>query len=100
MNFRGWAPAAGLFAVSLLVLPALSQPKPDPNVVAGVFPPWWSAAQVMEAAGQAGAIIRLGGLPFIVVVRSEAGDAAARLAASGSLFTLDPLSLAGCLARS
>lgn len=96
---RTWAPAASLFALSLLVLPALSQAAPDPRVVAGVYPPWWGGAEILKAAGEAGAIIRLGGLPFIVVVRSEAGDAAARLSASGSLFTLNPLGLAGCLAR-
>lgn len=88
-----------LFVASLLVLPALSQPDRDPQVVAGVFPPWWRSADIIAAAGQAGAIIRLGGLPFIIVVRSETGDAAARLAASGSLFTLNPLGFAGCLAR-
>lgn len=100
VTMRAWAPGGTLFLLSLLALPALSQPQADPRVAAGVFPPWWEPAEIVAAAGRAGAIIRQGGLPFIVVVRSDSGDAAARLNASGSLFTLNPLGLAGCLARS
>ena len=98
MTLSSWAPAVLIGILSTAALPLVAGHSIDPRVSAGVFPPWWRAADVLAAAGEAGSFVRLGAFPFIVVVRSEDGDAAARLSASGALFNLDPLGLTGCFA--
>lgn len=99
MGAREWLPGLSLLAISTAVLPLLSPDLRDQRSVAGVFPPWWTSRDVIAAAGTAGSIVRLGTLPFIVVVRSDSSDVAARLTASGSLFNFDPLGISGCFTR-
>ena len=73
-------------------------PAPD-SAVAVVFAPWTRAELATQRVAAAGArIVRLGGLPFIVVAAPSAatGDFAQRLSEQGAWFTLDPLALAGC----
>lgn len=94
-----WLPSVSILAVSTAVLPLLSENFTDPRVVAGVFPPWWTSHDVIAAAAAAGSIVRLGTFPFIVVVRSDGRDVAENLRASGSLFNLDPVGIAGCFTR-
>ncbi|WP_146170185.1 hypothetical protein [Bosea sp. 124] len=94
-----WLPGFSILAVSTAVLPLLSENLSDPRVGAGVFPPWWSSHDVIAAAAAAGSIVRLGSFPFIVVVRSDGSNIAANLRASGSLFNLDPVGIAGCFTR-
>lgn len=88
------AGAAGL-ASSVLVFAVAAAPA-DPREAAGVFPPWWSTAQALDAAARAGAVLAVGAVPFIVIVRDPAGQAPARLRAAGALFSLDAHGLAAC----
>jgi lipid-binding SYLF domain-containing protein len=66
--------------------------------VAAVFPPWWSPAQVIGAAGSAGDIAGVGAVPFIVILRGDAADLSQRARSAGALALLDP-ALAGACAR-
>ncbi len=62
----------------------------DGRTAAGVFPPWWSAGHVVDAASRAGPVAAAGAVPFIVVIHAPKGDASARLLDAGALFILDP----------
>lgn len=86
-------PAALLVVLSLAVLPAIAMP-PSGDVVAAVFPPYWSAGEVAAAAASAGRIVRRGGVGFVMVVALDK-DGGAKLNAAGALLQLDPRVL-GC----
>jgi hypothetical protein len=91
---RLWV-GAGLLAASLITLaPAVLAPTagPGPLTVAAVFPPWWSAARALGAAANSAQILRLGGLPGIIIVRTDRPD---RLRADGAWLFLNPI-LGGC----
>jgi hypothetical protein len=66
---------------------------PAAGPVALIFPPWWSAARSMLAAAGAGAIMRFGAMPFIVVIIPNPNTPGAD---SGAWLRLDPLHLGGC----
>ncbi len=66
--------------------------------VAAVFPPWWSAARVFGAAGEAGDIAGAGAAPFIVILRGDPAQLSARTREAGAWLLLDP-ALAGVCAR-
>jgi len=82
--------AGGLAAAVALSL----QPK-DPQVAAGIFPPWWSRLRTFDAAAEAGQVVSLGGAPFVATVRARA-DAAAALRSSGAWLVVDPGLAAAC----
>jgi hypothetical protein len=90
--------AGGITLLLMAVLPlavaaaALLAP-PAQGAVAAVFPPWWDAAAAVTAAGAAGPVVRLGALPFVVVV--AAADRSV-LRAAGAWLLLDPVALGGC----
>lgn len=84
---------AGFAAIPLAARPL------DPEIAAGVFPPWWEARRVTLAGAQAGLILGQGSYPFIIIVRDPGGDAAARLHRAGALLTLDPQQAGGCTPR-
>lgn len=95
--------AGGLLAVSLTMLLGLfaavavnAQPR-DPSRVAVVFPPWWTVAESVSAAGSAGRVAAVGGAPFIVILRGDPIDLAQRVRAAGALMVIDP-DLAGVCA--
>lgn len=104
MNRVGWIFPAGLavwlypltlgFGSLLAAFMIASRPA-DHGAVAAVFPPWWSGVESIAAAGQAGPVIRFGGLPTIVIVMTERGGAAV-LRRAGAWAVLDPLALGGC----
>jgi hypothetical protein len=53
-----WLKASTLLLASFVAVAALSlQVRPGSEIVAVVFPPWWSAEQSMLAAGSADAAI-------------------------------------------
>jgi len=92
-----WPVAVALVAVSLLALaPALLPPSAPvgggPQALAVVYPPWWSAARAVGAAARSSQILRLGGLPCILVVRAASTE---RLRADGAWLFLNPI-LGGC----
>jgi len=85
-----WAPAL-VIGMAALGMAAVAEAGPrDAAQAAGVFPPWWSQAGVLAAAGEAGQVTAMGALPFIVVIRSSEGAAGPRLRAAGALLTLKP----------
>lgn len=87
----------GLIAMGGVVAATLLGARPlDPHEAAGVFPPWWGREASLAAASDAGAVLAVGTLPFIVIVRSAQGDAPARLREAGALFSIDPGRLAPC----
>jgi hypothetical protein len=92
-----WMPAAGLLGLSLSVSVVAAAAPADPRRVAAVFPPWWSAAAVMAAATDAGDVVGPGGLPFVIVVRSDSVDLPDRLRGTGALFVLDRSAFGLCL---
>lgn len=84
-----WLPAA-LIGLAALSMAAVAQAGAgDAATAAGVFPPWWSRATVLDAASQAGGIVAVGGAPFVVIIHSGSGPAAPRLRAAGALLSLD-----------
>lgn len=89
-------PAVAIALASVIALPVLAAAPRDPHHAAGVFPPWWSQAAVLEAASGAGAVLSVGQVPFIVVVRAETGDVPDRLRQAGALFSIDPSQAVAC----
>ena len=94
-----WLNAGALLLVSWLMVAALSlAPRPDADVVAVVFPPWWDEGRALLTAASTGAaIIRSGALPTILVVQPADRDGRARLRRAGAWLVLDPQALGGCL---
>ncbi len=88
---------AGAIVGGLLAAVSVNAQPRDPSRVAAVFPPWWSVAQSVSAAGSAGSIAAVGGAPFIVILRGDPVDLAQRARSAGALLVLDP-DLAGVCA--
>lgn len=88
-----------LAAMAVIGVPVLSGQPPASDIAAGVFPPWWSPAQALSAAAEAGYVQGVGAFPFIVIVKSDDGDLEQRLSSAGSLLTLNPFGVMGCIAR-
>ena len=93
------ASAAILLFLSWLAVAALSfQIKPDSEVVAVVFPPWWTAQQALQAAASANAaFVRATAIPAVVVVRPDDRAGLVRLREAGAWFAIDPRAIAACL---
>jgi hypothetical protein len=91
--------AALLLLSSWIFIAALSfQIRPDTEVVAVVFPPWWSAQQALHAAASAdAALVRTTAIPAVVVVRPQKPAGLARLREAGAWFSIDPQAIAACL---
>lgn len=87
----------GVFLSLFAAVAVDAQPR-SPGRVAAVFPPWWSSAQVIGAAGSAGDIAGAGGASFIVILRGDPADLSRRARDAGALMLLDP-ALAGACAR-
>lgn len=98
-RWPAWLNAAALLAASWIAITALSfQSRPGSEVVAVVFPPWWSAQQALGAAASANAaIVRTTGIPAVLVVRPDERTGLRRLREAGAWFTLDPQAIASCL---
>lgn len=98
---RAVGKAAALLLVGWLTLIILAlQPRPDAEIVAAIFPPWWTAAQAFTAAAAAGAdVIRPGAVSTILILHLTVRDGTARLQRAGAWFTADPIALGGCLGR-
>ncbi|HEV7260588.1 MAG TPA: hypothetical protein VGN82_22595 [Bosea sp. (in: a-proteobacteria)] len=96
MRLSTWLPATAIAAASTVMIPVLAARPLDATLAAGVFPPWWSESEIIDAAARAGAVLATGTLPFVVIIRAEGGDAARRLSDQGALFSLDPAGAAMC----
>jgi hypothetical protein len=96
-----WLNASLLLLASFIAVAALSlQVRPGSEIVAVVFPPWWSEQQSMLAAGSAdAAIVRTTAVPSLLVVRPDQTDGLARLRHAGAWFAIDPQAIAACFSR-
>ena len=96
-----WLNATALLLASFIAVAALSlQVRPGSEIVAVVFPPWWSEQQSMLAAGSAdAAIVRTTAVPSLLVVRPDRTDGMARLRRAGAWFAIDPQAIAACFSR-
>src|ERR1700760_2366878 len=100
-RWPGWLNAAVLLVASWVAIAALSlQVRPDADVIAVAFPPWWSTRQsVLAAASADAAIVRMTALPSLVIVRPAAADGVRRLHEAGAWLAMDPQAVAACLTR-
>jgi hypothetical protein len=100
----GWSPAfdVGLLLLlvllsSLVVIRTGLKPTDSSAGVAVVFVPWTDAETAISRATRAGgSLIRVGALPWIVVVVPEDGGYVERVLADGALAALDPQTLSDC----
>jgi hypothetical protein len=100
LRLRAWLPALVMLAASFSGLTWMELQPRNGQFVAAVFPLWWSAARSTEAVALAdGAVIGWGGLPSIIVTRSDQADFAARLYAAGAILLVDPTRLGSCAGR-
>lgn len=98
-RWPAWLNAAFLLLASWVFVAALSfQIRADTEVVAVVFPPWWSAEQAFHAAATANAaFVRTTAIPAILVVRPDTRSGLTRLHEAGAWFAIDPRAVAACL---
>jgi hypothetical protein len=98
-RWSAWFIATAPLAVSWIAIAALSfQIRQDAEVVAVAFPPWWDVQQTFEAAASAdAAIVRITGIPAVLVVRPDNRAGLKRLREAGAWLTIDPRAIAGCL---
>ena len=96
-----WLNASLLLLASFIAVAALSlQVRPGSEIVAVVFPQWWSEQLSMLAAGSAdAAIVRTTAVPSLLVVRPDQTDGLARLRHAGAWFAIDPQAIAACFSR-
>ena len=96
-----WLNATALLLASAIAVAALSlQVRPDTEVVAVVFPPWWSTQHIFEAAASANAaIIRTTAIAAVVVVRPDDHEGMTRLRKAGAWLAIDPQAIAACFNR-
>ncbi len=85
------APAITLTLASLAALVAVQAGPQSPREIAAVFPPWWSQADTLAAAREAGAVSAVGGWRNVVIVVADDDGLARRLNAAGALIQLDPI---------
>jgi len=100
-RWSAWLNAGGLLLASLFAVAALSfHVRPGAEVVAIVFPPWWSSQQVFAAIASAdAAIVRTTSIPTLMVVRPEDHEGLTRLRHAGVWLTMDPQAIAACFSK-
>ena len=98
-RWPAWLNAAALLIASFLAIAVLSlRVRPDAEVVAVAFPPWWNSQRAFLAAASAdAAIVRMTAVPSIMVVRPDRHDGLARLRKAGVWFVADPQTITACL---
>lgn len=101
LRWPDWLNAAGLLAASWIAVAALSlQVRPDAEIVAVAFPPWWDTQQTIVAAASAGAaIVRMTAVPSLLVVRPDGQDGVTRLRHAGAWLAMDPQAVAACFSK-
>lgn len=81
-------------AVTLAFVLFLKNPRED--TVAALFPPWWKASEIVNAAASAGQPVRFGTLRWIIVVTGDKSVLNQRLRAAGAILLLNADSVFGC----
>jgi hypothetical protein len=96
-----WLNATGLLFASVIAVAALSfHIRPDAEIVAIAFPPWWGSQQVFAAIASAdAAIVRTTAIPTLMVVRPKDHGALERLHNAGVWLTIDPRAIAACFIK-
>jgi len=94
-----WFAAAALLLSSWIALAALNfRIGADAEIVAVLFPPWWSTQQAIQAAAAANAtIVRATAIPAVLVVRPDDHAGLSRLREAGAWLAMDPKAVAACL---
>jgi hypothetical protein len=97
-RWPAWLNASALLLASIIAVASLSfQVRPDAEIVAVAFPPWWSARQVFEAAASADAtIVGTTAIPTLLVVRPGLDAGLSRLRQAGAWLSLDPQAVGAC----
>ena len=100
-RWPAWLNAGALLVASWVAIAALSlQVRPDAEIVAVAFPPWWNVQEVFLATASANAaIVRMTALPSLLVVRPDDQDGLARLRKAGAWLTIDPQAIAACFGK-
>ncbi len=100
-RWPAWLNAAALLVASFLAIAALSlQVRAGAEIVAVLFPPWWSAQQVFLAAASAdAAVVRLTAITPLLVVRPDEHDGLTRLNKAGAWLVLDARVIAACFGK-
>lgn len=80
---------------TLLACAAIELAPAPAGPVAAVFPPWWGGTRAVLAAAPAGAVIRFGALPCIVILQ-PAPLGRTLLRRAGAWAILNPAALGGC----
>ncbi|MEK9285353.1 MULTISPECIES: hypothetical protein [unclassified Bradyrhizobium] len=93
-----WLPAAALLLVSWVAVAAFSlQVRPDAEVVAVAFPPWWNTQRALLAAASANAaFVRMTAVPSVLVLRPDGHDGLKKLREAGAWLALDPQAIDAC----
>ena len=101
MTKAGWlsVSASIVSTIAMTSIVVVSATPIDADTVVAVFPPWWDAASVMQAAASAGSIVDLGRFPATLIVHGDRVSLAYRLRAAGALIVLDAGSAGGCRTR-
>jgi len=87
--------ATGLIALFGIIASLPPVPAQTTTLMA-VFPPWWTASHVWQAAESAGYVVGVGGRSWAVVVHSPSNDLVSRLRQAGAWLVLDPRGLGIC----
>ena len=95
---HAWLSASALLLAGWVAIAALSlHIRPDAEIVAVAFPPWWGSHDVFLAAAAANAaIVRMTAIPSVLVVRPNDRDGLARLRDAGAWLAIDPQTIAAC----
>ena len=94
-----FAPPLSLAFASMLAAGSISLQPAASGPVAAVFPPWWDGTRALLAAAPAGAVVRFGALPCIVVVVPENTAQRAQLWRDGAWALVNPAAFGGCGSR-
>lgn len=96
---RDWLIPAGLLFLSAVGVAAMKMPAPrQAEMVAAVFPPWWTTQEVYGALTAAQAeLVRTTAISSVVVVRPAKPHGRSRLSHLGAWFFADPQKIAACL---
>jgi hypothetical protein len=98
-RWPAWLNAAALLVASFLAIAALSlHVRAGTEIVAVLFPPWWSSQQAFLAAASAEvAVVRMTAVPSLLVVRLDGRNALTRLRSAGAWLAVDPQAISACL---